>query len=334
MLKGISALQGRAAIAVVLGAILALILAASASAGKPFPRIARDATISCSQAKAKVSVVVAWKKTNRKGVHRGHVVLLIRGKKSGAIKARKVSSMRLRGARTLSISYRFRFGKRASRRLCKGKARAVAVASHGQNKDGQGLVEIYRVARRTLGGKASGDTRTLGASGSGPADPEVTHAGGTVGSDCVGGGIDINTGQLLATITMFAQLQNCNLFGANLQSADLEGANLSEANLQRTDLSRANLAKAILMQATLVSTRFPSAILIGAKFGGAYLAGVTFFAANLNGADFSGIVNFFGDPIAAFTPDINLEEATCSGTTKPDGSMYPDAPNLFPVVCV
>ncbi len=123
MERGISALKGGAAIALVLGAILALALAAGASAAKPFPRIARDATTSCSQAKAKVSLTVTWRKANRKGTHRGHVVALVR-RKRGRLLSRKVKSGGLRRVRLQSIEYRFRFPKRASRRLCKGKARA------------------------------------------------------------------------------------------------------------------------------------------------------------------------------------------------------------------
>jgi hypothetical protein len=50
----ISDLKWKLRLVVVLGAILALALAASASSAQPFPRIARDGAVSCSRAKAKV----------------------------------------------------------------------------------------------------------------------------------------------------------------------------------------------------------------------------------------------------------------------------------------
>ncbi len=284
--RGISDLKGRAAIAVVLAGVLALILAASASAGKPFPRIARDATVSCSQAKAKVSVTVTWRKANRKGTHRGHVVALVRGKR-GRLLSRKVKSGDLRSARLQSIEYRFRFANRASRRLCNGKTRARVVASHAHDKDRAGLVEIYRVARRTFGSKAgaSGElraARTPGASGSGPADQEVTAAGITLGSDCQNGGAN-------ATIKEFAQLALCNLTGAQLPGANLFGANLTFATLTDANFSGANftagrLDEANFTGANLSDAKLESADLGGATLNDANLTGASLTAANLTAA--------------------------------------------------
>ena len=325
--------------ALALGAILALVLSASASAAPPFPEIKRAHELSCSGAKAKLAITVSWQKANRKGKHRGHAVALIRGK-SGRIHHRKVKSTGLRRVRSQSIEYRFRFPKRASRRLCKGKARVEVVASHGQNKDRQGVVEIYRVARKTLGGKAS-------------ASGEVGAAGpNTPGSDCRPGTGGTNT----AIIKPSAQLQNCDLTGAFLPGALLIGADLIgafligavlidaflvgavledtdlanviliDANLIGADLDGADLFHADLTDAILIDARLELATLTGANLTDANLTDADLSSAILNGANFSDAnltgANLFGANLDAANQE-TLVTANCSGATKPDGSTYP-----------
>ena len=277
----------------------AVVLSKWVVAGKPFPRIAPGATVSCAQAKAKVSVVIAWKKANRNGVHRGHAVLLLKGERSGDVRARKLSSRRLRSARTQKIRYRFRFGKRDSKRLCNGKAELVAVASHGHDKDGQGLFEIYRVARRTLGAKAS-------------ASDDVGAAGPFVpGSDCKGGGTN-------AIIMELAELENCDLVGAQLPKADFSFASLSTA-----DLFKANVSDANLSFTNLNGTNFSLADLTGANLNMAHLGDTFFDGADLTGADLTG---------AQLLNTAFLDGANCSDTTKPDGSKYPTGTGNPPFV--
>ncbi len=200
MRRGISDVRGPMVIGLVLVAVPALVLPASVSAVQPFPQIQRGHEISCSGPKAKVGVTVDWQKANRSGQHRGHAVGLIVGQNE-RVYSRKTASRRLDRARSQSVEYRFRFPKRASRRLCRGNAQVDIVTSHGHNRDGAGRVEIHRVARKTLGAAAS-------------ASGEVRNAG-VVGSDCRQGGAT-------AVIKEGAQLQECNLIGVALLDPDLE----------------------------------------------------------------------------------------------------------------
>ncbi len=293
--------------ALALGAIFALVLSASASAAQPFPKIKRAHELSCSGASAKLALTITWRKANRRGEHRGHAVALVRGR----VLNRKVKSRGLRSVRSQSIKYRFRFPKRAGgRELCKGKAKAKVVASHGHNKDGAGMVEIYRVTRKTLGGKGSASGE-VGAAGHPEGDP--------VGRDCrAGGGINAFFVGANAIIKKFAKLSGCTLLGADLPSANLRGANLFEAILKRANLNSAiitraaiddaNLTDASLKRANLTDASLTTAGLRRAKLTRADLTGANLAAADLTGADLTGA---------------NLTGANCSGATKPDGSMYP-----------
>jgi hypothetical protein len=279
----------------VLGAILALVLSASAAAAQPFPKIKRGHELSCSAARAKLAVTVSWQKANRKGKHRGHAVALIRAR-GGKIHNRKVKSKRLRSVRSDSIEYRFRFPKRASERLCKGKAKAEVVASHGQNKDRAGLVEIYRVTRKTLGGKAS-------ASGDAGA--------AQVGSDCRGKGPN-------AIVKEAAQLQGCNISGAELTEANLIGAELSGASFSSASLSGAFLSGASLSFADLSDANLDGAVLQFADLSGTDLSNASLVGAVLFFADLSG-ANLRGADLALST----VTGADCSGAIGPDGARYP-----------
>ncbi len=188
------------------------------------------------------------------------------------------------------------------------------VASHGQNKDRAGLVEIYRVARRTLGAKTSASAevraaRTLGASGSGPAHQEVTDAGITLGSDCRAGGAN-------ATIKEFAQLELCNLTGAQLPDADLFGATLTFATLTKANFTGANFTAANLDEAN-----FTDANLSGAKFIGADLDSAQLDDANLSGADLLGANLTSTSITSANLLKANLTGAGLFGTFFTDANL-------------
>ena len=255
-----------------LGALFALLPAGSAAAAQPSPEIERGHELSCSGAKARLGVTVSWQKANRSGKHTGHAAALVKGE-NGAVQTRKVSSKALRSVRSQSIDYRFRFPKRASKRLCKGNATAELAVSHGHNKDQSGLVEIYRVARKTLVAKRS-------------ARPNA-GATGQEGSDCRLGGKD-------AFIYNGAQLQNCDLSGLTLKSsqlrnAALDGASLDSSNLKTSDLTRATLTGATLTSATLTSVNFffadlTDAILTGATLTLADCSGTTLPDGSVNSA--------------------------------------------------
>ena len=296
-----------------LGAILALVLSASAAAAEPFPKIKRAHELSCSGAKAKLALTISWQKANRKGKHRGHAVALIRAK-GGKIHHRKIKSDGLRRVRSQSIEYRFRFPKRASARLCKGKAKAEVVASHGHDKDRAGLVEIYRVARKMLGGKASASGE-VGAAGQVAPDADCggptnsTIKAGAQLEECILDGADLNNADLAG-----ANLAGASLVSASFQFASLVSANLNSAHLKDASGQAANLTGANLFVADLTGTELANAQLTGAFLAGATYSDTILFNADLTGADFTRSEFPFGATVTG---------ANCSGATKPDGSKYP-----------
>ena len=266
--------------ALVLGAILALVLSASASAASPFPKIKRGHELACSGARAELAVTVSWQKATSKGKHVGLVAALIRGK-NGFIHSRPDpgAGKRLRRVRSQSTEHRFRFPKHASRRLCERNAKAEVVASQGHNKDCVTTVHClpgrnpelrnYRLTRKTLGGKASA-TGEAGAAG--------RFSPGS-GRHCKGGG----GGH--AIIKLRAQLSQCDLSGAELTNATLAGADLIRADLIRADLSDANLAQANLSDADLRDDDLRGAVLFFADLSGANLYRADLRRADLRGAD-------------------------------------------------
>lgn len=129
----------------------------------------------------------------------------------------------------------------------------------------------------------------------------------------------------------FAQLQRCDLRGANLrnryfQLANLRGSNLRGSNLRGFDFSGADFAL----------TDFSGADLRGADFTGANIWGTTFYRCDLRGADFSGALDdqFFalgtlgcgdwrecGDPRSA-TEENFSSTANLTGAIMPDGTIH------------
>ena len=142
-----------------------------------------------------------------------------------------------------------------------------------------------------------------------------------------------------------ADLQRCDLSGANLTSADLLGADLLQSNLTSATLLNANLSDtnmtlatladvdasgATFVNATLSDAKLPDAELAGADMMGARMTDSHLTGADLTGADLEQ-VNFDGgnleganftqaDLDGAYTSAVNVTGAIWNDTTCPDGS--------------
>ena len=101
------------------------------------------------------------------------------------------------------------------------------------------------------------------------------------------------TAQDCTYVGTYANLQGCDLSGANLSSqdldsADLEGTNLTDANLNGANLAVADLTDAVLNGTNLSSTFFNQTNLTGESFAGADLFNATLDNESMTGIDFAG----------------------------------------------
>lgn len=115
-----------------------------------------------------------------------------------------------------------------------------------------------------------------------------------------------------------ADLNNANLCGANLQRANLAGASLSNANLMNANLQAANLKDAYLADAFVNEANLSGANLEGASLWNANLGGSTFANASLRRANLSNAFLYCADFTFA-----NLWRANLSGANLSDSNLSP-----------
>jgi hypothetical protein len=132
-------------------------------------------------------------------------------------------------------------------------------------------------------------------------------------------------------------LRRVKLRGKNLVGADLSYCNLVRANLAGANLHGANLAYSDLSNAILVGTDLSETDCTGARFHGANLHGATLCNSNLTDTRFgpttrrwADIYSLCDEPrhkwrtvdiVGANLRDIDLQEATCTGSDISSGRV-------------
>jgi len=261
-----------------LGALLALSLTllfvAEATAASNFPRVGSRFGVSCKAPLALVSVDVTWRNAVRSGDDRGFVTLVVSMRRGGAVLAREEAARRLGARRVQRTRVRFRLPFHASRRLCAKEARLEVVASHGEDFDGKGRTEVYRVAKRTLGKRTRGSRASASAA--------------ETGADC-------NAGGGTAKIAQGVDLHNCDLANVNIVDAELDFSNLEGVDLNHAIVTRADFSLSRMDSANLESIYAYLADFTNVALTRANLRVGWFEKANFQQSDLLGAMTFGGN---------------------------------------